>query len=498
MILAMALFFSRGSAQDSDGQTNLVDRQPVVAGQFYAGDAGRLKADLSSLFANAEPKQLDNVVAIISPHAGYVFSGEVAASAFNQIDPQKKYDNIFVVASSHRVSFSGASIYNKGNYKTPLGKVKVNLELANKLVNNHTIFTFRQDAHSQEHSLEVQLPFLQYIMETDFQIVPIVIGTQNQSDCNLIADALKPYLNQRNLFVISSDFSHYPDYENAQVVDHLTADAIVSNDPDQLMGTLSSNSKKGVSNLATSLCGWSSVLSLMKMTTGRSDMQYHKVVYKNSGDAALYGDKDRVVGYYSIAVTAKKQEADPTGYFLQDEDKKELLHIARNTIENYIANGKSPEIKTEFLTERVQEPCGAFVTLHKEGKLRGCIGRFDAKEPLYLVVQEMAISASTKDYRFPKVTADEIDELDIEISVLTPMQKIKSIDEIELGKHGIYIKKGYSSGTFLPQVATETGWSKEEFLGHCARDKAKIGWDGWKNADIFIYEALIFSEKEFE
>jgi AmmeMemoRadiSam system protein A len=131
-----------------------------------------------------------------------------------------------------------------------------------------------------------------------------------------------------------------------------------------------------------------------------------------------------------------------------------------------------------------------------DGDLRGCIGRFDATEPLYKVVQQMAIAASTQDSRFPEVTPAEFKEIDIEISVLTPMRKISSIDEFQLGKHGIYMKKGFSSGTFLPQVATETGWTKEEFLGHCAQDKAHIGWNGWKDAELYVYEAYVFGEKE--
>jgi AmmeMemoRadiSam system protein A len=140
--------------------------------------------------------------------------------------------------------------------------------------------------------------------------------------------------------------------------------------------------------------------------------------------------------------------------------------------------------------------CGAFVTLLKNGELRGCIGRFDSSEPLYRVVQHMAIAAATEDNRFPQVSRDEIGSLEIEISALTPMRKISSADEIELGRHGIYIKKGNRSGTFLPQVAIETGWTKDDFLGHCARDKAGLGWDGWKDAEIYVYEANVFSEKE--
>jgi len=178
------------------------------------------------------------------------------------------------------------------------------------------------------------------------------------------------------------------------------------------------------------------------------------------------------------------------------KEKKELLAIARNTIETYLKTGKTSEVNPKDITPAMRENCGAFVTLHKDGALRGCIGRFSASEPLYKVVQQMAISAATEDNRFSVVTIDEMKDIDLEISVLTPMQKINSIDEIEMGRHGIYIKKGFYSGTFLPQVATETGWSKEEFLGYCSKNKAGLGWDGWKEADIYIYEALVFSEKD--
>jgi hypothetical protein len=154
-----------------------------------------------------------------------------------------------------------------------------------------------------------------------------------------------------------------------------------------------------------------------------------------------------------------------------------------------------PEVDSRKLSESLRRYAGAFVTLHKNGELRGCIGRFDATEPLYAVVQKMAVAAATEDYRFSPVTQKEINDIDIEISVLSPMRRVNSPDEIEMGKHGIYIRKGNRSGTFLPQVATETGWTKEEFLGHCAQDKALIGWDGWKDAEIYIYEAYVFSEK---
>jgi len=187
-----------------------------------------------------------------------------------------------------------------------------------------------------------------------------------------------------------------------------------------------------------------------------------------------------------------------TDFSLNDQEKKQLLEIARSTIVSYIKDNKKPKLDTTPYSKTLKAHCGAFVTLHKSGRLRGCIGRFTSNEPLYLIVQQMAIASACNDTRFDEVTEKEIDELDIEISVLTPMRLIENIDEIELGKHGIYIKKGYAAGTFLPQVATETGWTKEQFLGHCSRDKAGLGWEGWQDADIYIYEANVFGEQDFE
>lgn len=480
-----------------------VDRQPAVAGQFYPGTRDELSSTLAGLFAQAPPpKHIDNVVAIIAPHAGYVFSGSTAASSFNQIDPDKNYDNIFVIGSSHYVAFDGASIYRKGNFITPLGTVKVNRKLADELIAKNPIFNDRDDAHEKEHCVEVQIPFLQYRMKKDFQIVPIVIGAQDPEICGKIAEALRPYFTTKNLFVISTDFSHYPSYDDALSVDKITADAIRTNSVDNLIAALRANAGKNVPNLATSLCGWTSVLTLLYITQHDADFAFTQIRYKNSGDSPA-GDKTRVVGYNAITVSLKngKEERNTvapdtssSGFNLTDGDKTTLLSIARRTINQYVNKREVLEIDPSALSGNVTQPCGAFVTLNKNGDLRGCIGRFDATEPLYKVVREMAIAASTEDTRFLPVESAEIPKLHIEISVLTPMRKISSIDEFQMGKQGIYIKKGIRSGTFLPQVAKETGWSKEEFLGHCAQDKAGIGWDGWRDAELYVYEALVFGE----
>jgi len=471
----------------------MINRKPAVASKFYSGDKSSLTNDLIHLFAPAKERQKD-AIAVISPHAGYVFSGEVAASAINQINPDKEYDNIFILATSHTTYFKGASIYNTGNYETPLGEVSVNTELCNKLIKENDIFSSVPAAHTTEHSIEVQLPFLQMHLKNNFQIIPIVIGSGGESDSKVIAEALKPFFNDKNIFVISSDFSHYPEYDEAVKVDSITADAMCSGEPEALLEVISSYKKTDVENLATNICAWSAALTLMYLADGKYD--FNKIQYKNSGDSE-YGSHDRVVGYWAISVT-KKQEED-SSFKLTDEEKIQLLKLARTTIREDLDN-KHTQTSSSDYSENLNKHCGAFVTLHKDGKLRGCIGQFEPNIPLYKVISQMAIASSQNDHRFSPVTLSELEDIDIEISVLTPMKKIDSIDEIELGKHGIYIKKGYYGGTFLPQVATETGWSLEEFLGHCARDKAGIGYTGWQdeNTTIYTYEAIIFSEKEFD
>lgn len=483
-----------GRGQSKDDSPKLINRKACVAGQFYPDNSKKLSQELQGYFEFAKPRTDEDLRAIISPHAGYVYSGQVAASSFNQINPTKKYDRIFVIGSSHRVYFDGVSVYNLGNYETPLGKVQVDRKTATKLINEHTVFEYREDAHLTEHSLEVQLPFLQYHMKTDFEIVPIIIATQSESSIKKIADALAPYFNPHNLFVISSDFSHYPNYEQANDVDRLTADAIVSNSPSIFMETLAQNEKDRIPGLSTSMCGWSSMMAILNITSQKENIRYNTIDYKNSGDAA-FGDKNRVVGYWAMSIT---EDSDEENIFeLTDADKKTLLHHARLAIEDYVQNKNSPEINTQNLSEVLLEPAGAFVSLQLNGNLRGCVGRFNPDKPLYSVVQNMAISAATRDSRFDPITSKELDKINIEISVLTPIQKIDSIDQIQMGQHGIYIKKGNNTGTFLPQVAESTDWSLEEFLGHCSKNKAHIGWDGWRLADIYTYETITFDEMDF-
>ncbi len=468
---------------------NKQNRKAVFAGQFYPGKKSELENQLSELFNNASPIFSENssLQAIISPHAGYIFSGEIAASAFNQIPKNVVYKRVFVLASSHQFTFSGAAVFCDGNYETPLGEIKVDTKLSKKLVETFDVFYDNPEVHKNEHSLEVQLPFLQYKLGNNILLVPIILGTNSSDDCKEIAAALKPWFNSENLFVISSDFSHYPNYDDACKVDKKTANAICSNHSEKLQTILKQNNSVGIENLATSLCGWSSVLSLLYLTEN-NNYKFEKIDYQNSGDSTVYGDKNRVVGYWAIAVYN-----DDHSLAITKSEKKEILEKARYSIKTFLEKGKRGKLIKPVSAGILNEVTGAFVSIYINGELRGCIGGFAQEKTLNEIIQNMAVSAAC-DMRFESVKLEELNDMKLEISVLSPLKKIEAIDEIILGKHGIFIQQNYNTGTFLPQVIEKTGWNVEQFLGHCARDKAGIGWDGWKTADIFIYEAVVFEE----
>ncbi len=489
------------TAMQTYSQSGSTDRQPFAAGKFYPADKETLTNDLSKLFEECvKPSSELKVRAIISPHAGYVFSGKIAASAFSAIDRDATYKNIFVIGSSHIMAFDGASVYDTGDYVTPLGNVNVNREIASRLKRENKLFDFPVTAHIREHSLEVQMPFIQYYFRNKIPVVPIIIAANNASTIKKLAEILKPWFTPDNLFVISSDFSHYPSYKTAIEVDRATAEAIISGSPRKFLDVLRKNEQTGDPGLVTSMCGWTSGLLLLYLAEGDTALEFRKVDYCNSGDSK-YGDKDEVVGYNGIVLFEKKSDPqDPKQ--LSDEikftssEKDQLIDLARSNIRSLLYDKKRVRVDAGKLPEVFRKPLGAFVTLKINGALRGCIGRFISSEPLYEVVLESSESSAFEDPRFSPLTKDELPETDIEITVLGPLKKINSIKEIVLGRHGIYITKDNHSGTMLPQVATENGWTLEQFLGYTSRDKAGIGWDGWKNADIYIYEGIVLEEKK--
>ena len=485
-----------------------VAKKPIVrpatqANRFYTGNAKELSEEVDSFLAlHAADRQYADLAALIVPHAGYYFSGNVAAAAYQSIPDGKAYKRIFLLGPSHHEWLDGASVNTEFDYySTPLGNVKVDVETAQKLIETErlrvgeqgsgiSVFSYHAKAHDREHCLEVQLPFLQRRFGKVPPIVPIIISTNDFRKLQRIAETLKPYMTEENLFVISSDFSHYPKYEDACEVDARTGKAVESGDVERFIAQLEENARSGVRNLATSACGELAIATLMLMMQDGGYEVKH-LLYQNSGDIDDH-DHSRVVGYHAFAIVRSGQQRTNSEFMLSNDEKRTLKDIALTSIQDSLDGKRIVERSSTTLTATLKQKCGAFVSLHKQGRLRGCIGHFGEDVTLHEIVAEMARAAAFEDPRFMPVTRDELDDIDIEISVLTPMRRIKSLDEFQLHKHGIYIKKGYRSGTFLPQVADEVNWTKEEFVGHCAQDKAGIGWDGWKDAELYVYEAIVF------
>ncbi len=477
------------------------DRQTVAAGRFYPADKDLLLAELAHLFETCKkPTEYPEVRAIIAPHAGYMFSGKTAAAAFSSLKKNSVFKNIFIIASSHVMTFEGASIYCRGDYQTPIGKINVNRQLANQLISENKVFDFPDNCHLKEHSIEVQLPFIQYYFGEESVIVPVIIGTDNKEKISEIALALKPWFIDENLFIISSDFSHYPSYQDAVDVDMATARGYISGDPDKFINTLSKNKDCEIPGFVTSMCGWTSGLALLYMAEGNSQLELRLLDYCNSGDSPS-GSKNEVVGYHAIALIQKPasvgtKESKTEELKFNREEKIMLFSIAKKSIQTMLIEKKRLKLDEAGIPDKLKKPGGAFVTLKINGKLKGCIGRFFSSDPLFKAVQLSAISSAFEDPRFTPVTSEEFEKTEMEITVLGQLKRIYDISEIVLGKHGIYIKQDFRTGTMLPQVAVENGWSVEEFLGYTSRDKAVIGWEGWKNAELYIYEGLVLEENE--
>ena len=457
-------------------------RPATQAGRFYEADPSVLMKELDDCFGrHGDTVVSDDIAALVVPHAGYYFSANVAASAFAMLNPEHQYQRIFLLGPSHYEWLNGASVNVADDYySTPLGTIPVDHATAAALIAADSVFRYNERAHDREHCLEVQLPFLQTRLNVMPPIVPIIISTNKYDHLQRIAKALKPYFTPDNLFVISSDFSHYPTYEGAYKADKLTGDALLTGNADHFIDVIEENAKKRIPGLETSACGEFAIISLLMMLDSQYDVRH--ILYQNSGDIDPER-RDRVVGYHSFAVMRRK------GFSLTEEDKNQLHEIAWRSLTTAFEGKPIPNPE---VSDVLKTPCGAFVTLKKNGQLRGCIGYMAEDTPLYEIVGEMARSAAFEDYRFPRLQRSELRDIDVEISVLTPCRRIQSIDEFQLHKHGLLIRKGNRSGTFLPQVADEVNWTKEEFFGHCAQDKAGIGWDGWRDAELYVYEAIVF------
>lgn len=494
------LFVNRKNKEEMKRRTI---REPAVAGMFYPAEKDTLNSQVEDLFRKVPEEKEDGLLRIlIVPHAGYDYSGQVAAWGFKKL-VGKNYSSVILLGGSHRAWFKGAMIDGNDAWETPLGQIEIEKDLAKKIVEEVDGISFSSSTHSQEHSLEVELPFLQTVLK-DFKLVPILFGEMDETLLENIAKVFSKNMTDNTLVVISTDLSHYPPYDIANEVDKTTINSILSGDSKNFGATISTQMAKGYSGLDTCACGEKAVQVGMKLAQKLDKGEWRLLKYANSGDTA--GDKERVVGYAAIGWYEKTENAfrrnlaeqakgETENIELNKEEQEKLLEIARRTLESYLKNGET--LGFEVVGPQLLEPRGSFVTLRKNGQLRGCIGEFEARDSLWKVVQRMAIEAAIRDPRFPPVRLNELSEISIEISVLSPLKKIDNPDEIEIGKHGVMIKKDFRKGVFLPQVATETGWDKETFMGQLCSQKAGLPWDCWKKKDIelFIFTAQVFEEE---
>jgi len=465
-------------------------RKPAVAGMFYPGNKEELAGKVDDFLANAEKSDIKGrVFAIIVPHAGYEYSGQIAAYSFKQLEGTD-FKKIIIISPSHYVSFDGMSVYNKGAFETPLGIIKIDKELADKIMAKDKRFIFYPEAHLKEHAIEVELPFLQKMYkDKDFKIVPITMGNPEADDIRILSDTLYDVMDKDTLLIISVDLSHYYPYDKAVELDTNSTSAIEHLDAQKMLKDINSHNSEIDAPIA--------VLGMITLAN-RYNAKAKIIKYANSGDVA--GDKSRVVGYSSIVVyipsdLQEKGDMIMKVEYLSKEEKVKLLEIAKLSIIEAVTGKR--QFFPNVTEEKLKENCGAFVTIKENNELRGCIGYIQAVKPLYETVKDVAKSAAVNDYRFNPVAENELDKLELEISVLTPLKKIKDINEIEVGKHGLVMKQGFNSGLLLPQVATEYNWDKGTFLKETCR-KAGLPQDAWKDksTEIYTFSAEVFGEEK--
>ena len=478
------------------------ERPPAKAGQFYPGEAGPLKAAVRAFLADALPARGERPIGLVVPHAGYVYSGQIAADAYRQASDHD-YDLLVILGTNHTTAgFKGMSVYQGSGYRTPLGVARIDEDAARALLEADPSFSFRPEVHQSEHSVEVQVPFVQ-VAFPGVPIVAAVIGQPDLARAERFGRAVARALADRKILIVaSSDFSHYPSYDDAVAVDHATVAAIAAMDAGAVWSAVTEQMVGRRPNLSTCACGEGAIL--VAMTAARELGAQRGVVlsYANSGDA-VFGGPDRVVGYAAVAFTAGSGGPDtqalrtpppaPASAELTEEDRQYLLRLARETITRYLQTETVPLPRAASPALRRRQ--GAFVTLEKHGELRGCIGHMAEDTPLALTVARMALHAAMQDRRFRPVRAVELPAIQVEISVLTPRRQVSGPEAIVVGRDGVVIEKAGRSAVFLPQVAPEQGWGREEMLAKLCL-KAGLPADCWhRETTFFTFQAVVFGER---
>jgi AmmeMemoRadiSam system protein B/AmmeMemoRadiSam system protein A len=485
--LSLVVFCSNEAEEGGEMHTEAFVREPAVAGAFYPADKNELAGEVDSLLKQIPKQPLDGrLVAIIVPHAGYPYSGLVAAHSFKQME-NAGYRIVVLVGPSHRAYFEGVAVYPKGKWQTPLGSLDVDERFASQLITQDELIVANPAAHQPEHSLEVQIPFIQRI-DSSIRMVPVMMGVQTEETCTRLGNALSKAIGDRTdvLMLASSDLYHGHSHDECLSTDSTTLSYIEDLDPEGLTAALSSKRAQA--------CGGGPIAAVLHASRRLGAKECKLLSRTNSGEVTGT-TTGYVVGYSAWAVLAPANEEESSeNSSLSADEKSELLSIARQSIHRRLKKKAMPEFKPE--SPNLTQKRGAFVTLNKGGRLRGCIGYILPMKPLHQTVSEVAIEAALGDPRFPPLTEAELSGVTIEISALTPLERIYDEKKIEVGRHGLYIKEGLNSGLLLPQVATEYGWSREAFLEHTCQ-KAGLPKDAWKEgAEIYIFSAEIFSEED--
>ena len=463
-------------------------------------DQNALRKLLNDFFKSAEVSPGKDVIALISPHAGYAYSGQTAAYGI-KMAAQKKYSRIIVIGPSHQVYMPNTlSVPKFTHYETALGEIPLDTEFINKLL-KQPMFKDISEAYRSEHSVFMQLPLLQYRMG-DFKLVPIVAGNCSPETIQKTAEILSSMVDSNTLIVASSDFTHYgPNYDYVPFKENVPEELkkLDMGAYDYISKIDSAGFQKYCDRTGATICGRVPIAILLAMLPKEAKPVLLK--YTTSGE--LMHDYTNSVSYFSIVFNGEWQKQEPktsakSDTALTQEDKDNLLKIARKTIEYYLQKGEQPNIE-QFgitITDSMNVPRAAFVTLKENNQLRGCIGELVPRQALYKSVAANAINAAVNDYRFTPVKPEELSRIEIEISALTPPKSISSYNQIRLGTDGVILEKNGRSAVFLPQVATEQNWTIDEMLDNLSM-KAGLPSSAWKEgASFHIFQAEVFGEKK--
>ena len=486
------IFSACGSSQ------SLKVRPAAVSGQFYPSNPQTLRLAIQQFLKDSPEMSLDKPIALIVPHAGYIYSGQICADAYRQV-MNHNYDVIAILGVNHTTAgFEGISLGDYSAFSTPLGNVPVDEEIISELLKECSDCKRSHEVHVKEHSIEVQLPFLQ-VLFPKAKIIPAIIYPADYPMCERFGKALARVLkNKQALIIASSDLSHYPDYTDAKKADCLTLKTIASLDTKRVASLMK---VLDVPNLETRACGEAAILAAMTAAKDLGATRATVTGFANSGDVPI-GKRTGTVGYGSVVFTQGTAPSNTsmldqptpqsTASPFQDSEKKSLLAFAREAIRRYLTTQTVPLARN--FPPRLYFPQGAFVTLKKAGQLRGCIGRLIGDVGLGQTVAAMALQAAFNDPRFPPVALSELKDLQIEISVLTPLRPIASPEEIVIGRDGVLMATSGTSAVFLPQVAVENNWDRNEMLENLCR-KAGLKAACWKHdAQFRTFQAEVFSE----